>query len=45
MESLVEWRFKHDAKAPPTLVRFSIGIEEVADLLADLHTVLEDSLQ
>ena len=37
VESLVEWRRKHDAEAPPTLLRLSVGLEDPADLIADLE--------
>lgn len=37
VESLVEWRRKHDAEAPPALLRLSIGLEDPADLEADLE--------
>ncbi len=36
VESLVEWRRKHDAEAPPTLLRVSVGLEDPEDLIADL---------
>jgi len=37
VESLVEWRRKHDAEAPPGLLRLSVGLEDPADLEADLE--------
>ncbi len=37
VESLVEWRRKHDPQAPPTLVRLSVGVEEPDDLVRDLE--------
>ncbi len=37
VESLIEWRRKHDPEAPPTLLRLSIGLEEPEDLVADLE--------
>ncbi len=37
VESLAEWRRKHDPEAPPALVRLSIGLEDPADLVADLE--------
>ncbi len=37
VESLVEWRRKHDPEAPPTLLRVSVGLEDPADLVADLE--------
>lgn len=40
VESLAEWRRKHDASAPPGLVRISVGVEEPADLIADLAQAL-----
>lgn len=36
VESLVEWRRKHDPEASPTLLRVSTGLEEPGDLEADL---------
>ncbi len=40
VESLVEWRRKHDAEAPPALLRLSVGLEDPADLIADLEQAL-----
>lgn len=37
VESLIEWRRKHDAEAPPALLRVSVGLEDPADLIADLE--------
>ncbi len=37
VESLIEWRRKHDPEAPPTLLRISVGLEDSADLIADLE--------
>lgn len=37
VESLVEWRRKHDPEAPPALLRMSVGLEEPEDLEADLE--------
>ncbi len=36
VESLVEWRRKVDPEAPPALLRLSVGLEDAADLIADL---------
>ena len=36
VESLIEWRKKHDAEAPPALLRLAVGIEDPEDLEADL---------
>jgi cystathionine gamma-synthase len=36
VESLIEWRRKHDAEAAPALLRASIGLEDAEDLVADL---------
>ena len=36
VESLIEWRRRHDANAPPGLLRISIGLEGVEDLWNDL---------
>jgi cystathionine gamma-synthase len=40
VESLAEWRRKHDPEAPATLVRLSVGLEDPADLVADLERAL-----
>jgi cystathionine gamma-synthase len=40
VESLVEWRRKHDPEAPPGLLRLSIGLEDAGDLEADLAQAL-----
>jgi cystathionine gamma-synthase len=40
VESLVEWRRKHDPEAPPALLRLAVGIEDAADLEADLAQAL-----
>ncbi len=40
VESLVEWRRKHDPEAPPALLRLSVGLEDPADLVADLEQAL-----
>jgi cystathionine gamma-synthase len=37
VESLVEWRRKHDPEAPPALLRLSIGLEDPDDLVRDLE--------
>ncbi len=37
VESLVEWRRKHDPEAPPALLRLSVGLEDLEDLVADLE--------
>ncbi len=37
VESLVEWRRKHDPEAPPTLLRLSVGLEDPDDLVRDLE--------
>lgn len=36
VESLVEWRRKHDPEAPAGLLRVSVGLEDFEDLAADL---------
>jgi len=43
VESLIEWRRKHDPEAPPTLLRISVGLEDAADLVADLDQGLSRS--
>lgn len=40
VESLVEWRALSDDKIDPRLVRFSIGVESVDDLIDDLKSAL-----
>jgi cystathionine gamma-synthase len=37
VESLLEWRRRHDPEAAPTLVRISVGLEEYEDLARDLE--------
>ena len=37
VESLIEWRRKHDPSAPPALLRISVGLESPEDLIADLE--------
>jgi cystathionine gamma-synthase len=48
VESLIERRARHDIDAafgtPPTLLRFSVGIEHVEDLWADLVQALDAAL-
>jgi cystathionine gamma-synthase len=41
VESLIEWRRRVDAEAPPTLLRISVGLEDAEDLAADLLAGLE----
>lgn len=41
VESLIEWRHKVDPLAPPALLRISVGLEAVEDLIADLAQGLE----
>jgi cystathionine gamma-synthase len=36
VESLVEWRRRVDPEAPPALLRLACGVEDPADLEADL---------
>lgn len=40
VESLLEWRRKHDPEAPPALVRMSVGLEDFEDLARDLEAGL-----
>ena len=40
VESLVEWRRKHDPEAPPALLRVSVGLEDPQDLIEDLGRAL-----
>lgn len=37
VESLIEWRRRHDPQAPPALLRLSVGLEAPEDLIADLE--------
>lgn len=39
-ESLIEWRIMSDAHAPPTLLRVSVGLEDVQDLIDDFTNAL-----
>lgn len=39
-ESLVEWRCMSDAHADPTLVRVSVGLEDIDDLIEDFNEAL-----
>ncbi|KAI9099892.1 Cys/Met metabolism PLP-dependent enzyme-domain-containing protein [Phlyctochytrium arcticum] len=39
-ESLIEWRVAGDPKITPTLVRFSVGLEDVEDLKDDLRRAM-----
>ena len=41
VESLIEWRREHDPHAPPALLRLSVGLEGVDDLIADLEQGLK----
>jgi cystathionine gamma-synthase len=40
VESLVEWRRKHDPAAAPGLLRISVGLEDPEDLVEDLEQAL-----
>lgn len=40
VESLVDWRRRHDSEAPPGLLRLSVGLEDPEDLIADLEQAL-----
>jgi cystathionine gamma-synthase len=40
VETLIEWRRKHDPLAPPALLRVSAGLEAPEDLVADLEQAL-----
>lgn len=41
VESLLDWRRRHDAHAPPGLLRLSVGLEEPEDLILDLEQGLQ----
>lgn len=41
VESLIEWRYRHDQHAPPTLLRMSVGLESAKDLIQDLKQGFE----
>eukprot|EP01114_Cavostelium_apophysatum_P019556 TRINITY_DN633_c0_g1_i4.p1 TRINITY_DN633_c0_g1~~TRINITY_DN633_c0_g1_i4.p1 ORF type:complete len:424 (-),score=117.24 TRINITY_DN633_c0_g1_i4:1-1272(-) len=43
IESLIDYRYKHDSSVSPNLLRISIGIESAKDLQADLEQALERS--
>jgi cystathionine gamma-synthase len=38
---LIEHRIASDAKAPPCLVRLSVGVEDIADLKDDLRQAFQ----
>ncbi len=40
VESLIDWRRRHDAHAPAGLLRVSVGLEDFDDLAADLEEAL-----
>jgi len=40
VESLIDWRRRHDPHAPPGLLRMSVGLEDFDDLRADLEQAL-----
>ncbi|KAK9451602.1 Cys/Met metabolism PLP-dependent enzyme-domain-containing protein [Limtongia smithiae] len=44
VESLIEWRAMTDKTVPDTLLRLSIGVEDVEDLIADLRQALAASV-
>lgn len=41
VESLIEYRLNSDTKADPTLLRLSIGLEDIEDLKADFRQAFE----
>jgi cystathionine gamma-synthase len=41
VESLIEWRRRHDPEAAPTLLRLAVGVEDPEDLEADLARALD----
>jgi cystathionine gamma-synthase len=40
VESLIEWRRRHDPQAPEALLRVSVGLEDPKDLITDLQNGL-----
>jgi cystathionine gamma-synthase len=40
VESLIEWRVMSDSTVSPKLLRISVGVENVEDLIDDLHQAL-----
>jgi len=44
VESLMEWRYKHDKTQPLGLLRVSIGLEDAEDLIKDLEQALDAPL-
>jgi len=40
VESLIEWRVMSDSSVSPKLLRISVGVENVEDLIDDLHQAL-----
>lgn len=43
IETLIDWRYKHDKSVPSTLLRVSVGIEEPEDILQDFEQALEQA--
>lgn len=41
VESLIEWRVLSDAEVSPTLLRVSVGAENIEDLIADMDQALK----
>ena len=41
VESLIDWRYQYDKSVSPGLLRLSVGVEEVDDLIADIRHALE----
>lgn len=42
VESLIEWRAMSDASVDPTLLRVSVGVENVEDLIEDFRSALSE---
>eukprot|EP00455_Lapot_gusevi_P049804 TRINITY_DN7125_c0_g2_i7.p1 TRINITY_DN7125_c0_g2~~TRINITY_DN7125_c0_g2_i7.p1 ORF type:complete len:192 (+),score=32.15 TRINITY_DN7125_c0_g2_i7:108-683(+) len=45
VESLIDYRHRHDVHTPPTIIRLSIGVEDAADLIRDLDTAFKKLAQ
>lgn len=45
VESLIEWRALSDFKVDPTLLRVSVGVENIEDLIADFASALSTGVE
>lgn len=44
VESLIEWRHQYDAEVSPCLLRISVGLEDVLDLVEDFESAIQKSM-